>query len=128
MNDMPAVRHVPLFALGDTMKASFAAVCASAAVVLVSAWAETRTVPTLHPDSLARYETITSYCEKADPDSASLYAARLASLTRGLTRDDLSNDRNSASYHQAMDQAHVVLSKASDETGMRGCNEFLAKK
>ena len=113
---------------GTTMKASFAAVCASAAVVLVSAWAETRTVPTIHSDSLARYEAITSYCEKADPDSASLYRSRLAGLTRGITTDELSNDRNSARYRQAMDQANGVLSKASEETGMRGCNEFLAEK
>jgi len=110
------------------MKASFAAVCASAAVVLVSAWAENRTVPTLHSDSLARYEAITSYCEKADPDSASLYVARLAGLTHGHTTDQLSNDRTSARYREAMAQANEVLSKASPETSIRGCSEFLAEK
>ena len=46
------------------MKASFTAVSASAVVVLVSTWAQTRT---LHSDTLARYEAITSYCEQADP-------------------------------------------------------------
>lgn len=110
------------------MKASFLAVGASVAVVLVSAWAETRTLPTLHSGSLARYEAITSYCEKVVPNSASQYGAKLAGLTAGLSIDELLNDRNSGKYREAMVEANATLAKASPATGIRGCSEFLAEK
>jgi len=110
------------------MRASFTAVCASAVVVLASAWAETRTLPTLHSDSLARYEAITSYCEKTDPAAAPQYDLKLADLTRGHSSDEMAVDRNSASYRNAMAEANVTLSKASTVTGVKGCGEFLAQK
>jgi len=110
------------------MKASSLAVSASAVVVLVSALAETRMLPALHSDSLARYEAIASYCEKVDPSSASLYVAKLAGLTQSLSSDQVQNDRNSARYRAAMDEANATLSKASATTASRGCSEFLTEK
>jgi hypothetical protein len=110
------------------MRASFTAVCTSAVVVLVSAWAQSRTLPTLHSDSLARYEAITSYCEQVDPASASQYVLKLADLTRGHSSGEIAGDRNSATYRRAMEQANATLSIASPATGVKGCSEFLAKK
>jgi len=110
------------------MRASFWAVSASAVVVLVSAWAENRTPLVLHPDSLARYEAITAYCEKVDPSSASQYVAKLTALTSGRSSDTLAADRTSPKYLQALAQADTTLSKASRATGINGCTEFLAEK
>jgi hypothetical protein len=113
------------FCLGDIMRASFPAVAASAVIVLVSTWAQTRT---LHSDTLARYEAITSYCEQADPASAAQYGLKLADLTRGHSTQEIAADRSSSSYRNAMAQANATLSKASLTTGESGCSEFLAEK
>ena len=110
------------------MKASSLAVCATGAVVLLSAFAGTRTSPKLHPDSLARIEAITSYCGTVDSGSGSLYVSKLADLTRGYSADEIAADRNSVEYRQAMQEANHVLAKASGTTGMKGCQEFLAQK
>ena len=107
------------------MRASFPAVAASAVIVLVSTWAQTRT---LHSDTLARYEAITSYCEQADPALASQYGLKLEGLTRGHSNDEIAADRSTASYRNAMAQANTTLSKASSTTGAKGCSEFLAEK
>ena len=107
------------------MRASFPAVAASAVVVLVSTWAQTRT---LHSDTLARYEAITSYCEQADPASASQYGLKLEGLTRGHSSDEIVADRSTARYRNAMAQANATLSRASSATGASGCSEFLAEK
>ena len=109
------------------MKASFAAVFASAAVVVVSALAGTRTSPTIHPDSLARIEAITSYCGKADPNSESEYTARLAGLTHGHSDDEIQRDRNTDKYKQALAQANETLSKVPESTRVKACSEFLAE-
>jgi hypothetical protein len=110
------------------MRASFLAVATSAVVVLVTSLAETRTRPALHPDSLARYEAITSSCQKADPAAAPLYAARLAALTEGRHADVIDRDRGSDKYRNAMTQADATLAKASARTMANGCQEFLAEK
>lgn len=110
------------------MRASFWAVSASAVVVLVSAWAENKTPPALQPGSLARYEAITSYCERTDPGAAAQYISKLALVSSTISSDELSADRNSAQYREAMAQANDTLSKASPSTGIRGCTEFLAEK
>jgi hypothetical protein len=110
------------------MKASFATVCASAVVVLVSAWAETGKSPKIHPDSLARIEAITSFCEKADPNSDSQYLDKLADVTRGHSQDEIQRDRNTGKYQEAMAQANQTLSKVSPGTAVRACTEFLAEK
>ncbi len=110
------------------MRASFLAVATSVVVVLVSSLAETRTRPALHPDSLARYEAITSSCEKADPVAASQYAAKLAGLTEGRSADELEAARASDKYHEAMAQANDTLANASARTMANGCQEFLAEK
>src|SRR5579859_7806774 len=107
------------------MRASFPAVAASAVIVLVSTWAQTRT---LHPDSLARYEAITSYCEQVDPASAVQYELKLEDLTHGHSSNEIAADRNTATYRHAMAQANATLSSASITTGVRGCGEFLAEK
>ena len=107
------------------MRASFPAVAASAVVVLVSTWAQIRT---LHSDSLARYEAITSYCEQVDPASASQYQLKLEDLTRGHSSDEIAADRTTAAYRNAMAQANATLARASSTTGVRGCSEFLAEK
>jgi len=109
------------------VRASFLAVAGSAVVVLVSAYTHSF-LYSLHADSLARYEAITSYCEKADPGSAAEYVSRLASLTYGHSDDELAGHRSSARYRNALAQAHVTLSNASVSTGLRGCTEFLAEK
>jgi hypothetical protein len=128
--EMPACSECFTFALGDNMKmrASFLAVAGSAVIVLVSALAQTRLHAALHADSLARYEAITSYCEKADPESASGYASKLASLTGGHSGEELAGARSSVSYRNAMAQADATLSAASPAPGVSGCTEFLAEK
>jgi hypothetical protein len=110
------------------MKTSFLAVCATGAVVLLSAFAGTRTAPKLHPDSLARVEAITSYCGTVDPSGRPLYQSRLADLTRGHSADEIAAERNSGKYRQAALEARETLAKASQQTGIRGCSEFLAEK
>ena len=108
------------------MRASFLAVAASAVVVLVSTFAQTK-LP-LHSDELARYEAITSYCQKADPASASQYAAVLDTFTKGHSLDEIAGDRNSGKYRAAMTEANITLSNASTDTVIKGCTEFLADK
>ncbi len=110
------------------MKTSFLAVCATGAVVLLSAFAGTRTSPRLHPDSLARIEAITSYCGAVDPGARPLYLAKLADLTRSHSPDEIAAGHNSGKYRQAMLEADETLAKASAATGIRGCQEFLAEK
>lgn len=109
------------------MRASFLAVAMSAVVVLVS-FADTRTRPALHPDTLARYEAITSFCEKVDPESALQYAAKLQDFTRGHSADEILARRNSDLYRDAAAQADAVLGNASAATAQNGCTEFLAEK
>jgi len=110
------------------MKTSFLAVCATAGVVVLSAFAGTRTTPKLQPDSLARIEAITSYCAAADPAERPSYLSKLADLTRGYPADEMASDRSSSQYRRAALEAGRTLSKASHETGIRGCSEFLAQK
>lgn len=110
------------------MKASIVTVCATAVVVLVSAFAETRTSSTIHPDSLARVEAITSYCEKTDPNAASEYLSKLAAFTRGRSSDEIERDRHSVKYQAALSQANQTLSKTTQQTAVRACTEFLAEK
>jgi hypothetical protein len=110
------------------MKASFSAVCATGVVVLVSAFAGTRTPTQLHPESLARVEAITSYCEKADPTSESMYLSKLSGLMRGSSQDEIQRDRNSGKYQQAMAQAQETLAKVTPSTGVKACSEFLAER
>ena|SRR5579863_10215325 len=108
------------------MKASVFAVGSTAVVVLVSALAETRPFTGVHPESLARFEAISSYCEKADPSFGSEYAAKLARFTRGQSEGQLQQDRNSVKYRDAMAQANSVLLNATTSTGLKGCTTFLA--
>jgi hypothetical protein len=110
------------------MKASFLAVCATGAVVLVSAFAGTRTSAKLHPESLARYEAITSYCRAVDPASRDLYLSKLSDLTRSQSADEISAQRKSDAYREAMVEANQTLARASQPTGLQGCSEFLAEK
>jgi hypothetical protein len=115
------------FCLGGEMRASFSAVCVSAVVVLMSAWAQTRTPAKLHPDSLARMEAITSYCEQADPTSGPEYQSRLMDLMRGHSSGEIQADRSTSAYRAAMAQANETLSSASLSTGVKGCTEFLTE-
>lgn len=108
------------------MKASFLAVAASSVVVLVSTFAQTK--PPLHPDTLARYEAIATYCEKADPLSAAQYATVLGNLTQGHSEGEIAGDRQSGRYRAAMTEARITLSNASMDTAIKGCSEFLAEK
>jgi hypothetical protein len=108
------------------MRVSFLAVCGTAAVMLVSAMAEKRPTPRLHPDSLARVEAITTYCEKADPTSETEYAAKLAGLTRGHSDQEILRDRGTSRYQQAMTQAHQTLARVSFGDAVQACSEFLA--
>jgi len=110
------------------MKASFVTVCASATVVLVSAWAQTRTSPKIHSDSLARVEAITSYCEKADPNSEAQYLSKLADMMRGHSEDEIQRDRSTTNYQKAMEQANETLSKVKSTSAVKACTEFLAEK
>jgi len=113
---------------GEIMRASFLAVATTAVVVLVSALAENRTRPALHPDTLARYEAITSYCGEVDPVSAPQYAAKLNGLTQGWSANEIAAKRASGGYRDAMAQADDTLSQASHITALNGCTEFLAEK
>ena len=126
---MPALKIASPCALGESMKvrASFLTIASSTVVVLVSAYAHSRT-HALPADSLARYEAITSYCEKADPFSAQDYASRLASFTSGHSDDEVAGDRTSDRYRIALAEANVTLSAASMDTGLKGCTEFLADR
>jgi hypothetical protein len=108
------------------MKTSFSTVCALAVVVFASILAETRTSPRINPESLARIEAITSYCEKADPTSESQYLSKLAGVMRGHSEDEIQRDRDTSRYQQAIAQANEVLSKVTQRTGVRACTEFLA--
>ena len=108
------------------MKSNLSAVCVLAVVVLATALSGTRTPSSIHPESLARIEAITSYCEKADPKSESEYMAKLAGLTHGLSADEILRGRNTSNYRQAMAQANETLLKVSRITGVRACSEFLA--
>ncbi len=110
------------------MKASFLAVCATGAVVLVSAFAGTRTTSRLRPESLARFEAITSYCRSVDPAGRDLYLAKLSELTRGQSAEEIAAQRNGRAYREAMVEANATLSRASNDTALRGCSEFLAEK
>lgn len=110
------------------MKASFLAVCATGAVVLVSAFAGTRTTSRLHPESLARFEAITSYCRAIDPAGRDLYLSKLSALTSGQSAGEIAAQRNSRAYREAMVEANATLAQASDRTGLQGCSEFLPQK
>jgi hypothetical protein len=110
------------------MKTNLSAVCVLAVVVLATALAENRTPSSIHPESLARIEAITFYCEKADPKSESEYQAKLAGLMHDLSEDEIQRDRNTTKYRQGMAQANETLSKVTQTTGVRACAQFLAKK
>jgi hypothetical protein len=109
------------------MKSNLSAVCVLAVVVLAFALVGTRTPPSIHPESLARIEAITSYCEKADPKSESQYLAKLTGLTHDHSEDEIRSGRNTSNYRQAMAQANETLLKVSQITGVRACTEFLAE-
>jgi len=112
-------------ALGSYMRASVLAVFGTAVVVLVSALAEPRTPPSLHPDSLARFDAITSFCEKADPTDGSQFAAKLAGVTFGHSEDEIERSRQSVKYQHAMTQADETLSRVLPGDAVRACTEFL---
>ena len=113
-------------ALGSYMRASVLAVFGTAVVVLVSALAEPGT-PAIHPDSLARFDAITSFCEKADPTDASQFAAKLAGVTVGHSDDEIQRSRQSVKYQRAMTQADGTLSRVLPGDAVRACTEFLAE-
>ena len=110
------------------MKTNFSAVCVLAVVGLATALANTRTSSTIRPESLARIEAITSYCEKADPKAESQYVANLAGLMRNHSEDEIQRDRSTIKYRQAKTQASETLLKVTQITGVRACAEFLAEK
>jgi hypothetical protein len=110
------------------MKSSFIAVCATAAVVLASALAETRTAPRLNAASLARVEAVTSYCENADPASDSEYVSRVAGAMRGHSDSEVQSARNSSEYRQALVQANETLARVPANSAIRSCTEYLAEK
>lgn len=117
------------FCLGETnMKASFLAVSATGAVVLLSAFAGTRTSPKLHPESLARFEAITSYCGGIQPDANERFQLRLARMVSGHSPDELRDDRNTSAYQAAKREANETLARTSHGTAVRACSEFLAAK
>jgi hypothetical protein len=109
------------------MKSNLSTVCVLAVVVLATALARTRTPSSIHPDSLARIDAITSYCGKADPKSEPKYLAKLAGLTHDHSEDEIRRDRNTIKYRKAMAQANETLSKVSQITGARACADFLAE-
>lgn len=113
------------YALGSYMRASVLAVFGTAVVVLVSALAEPRT-PSLHPDSLARFDAVASFCEKADPIDASQFEAKLAGVTIGHSEDEIQRSRQSIKYQHAMTQADETLSRVLPGDAVRACTEFLA--
>jgi hypothetical protein len=110
------------------MRASFSAVFLTAVVVAVSAVAGNHSSSNIRPDSLARVEAITSYCQKADPSSGSLYRAKLEDAVRGHSALEIESEHNSDTYARALAQANETLSQVSDRTGIKGCSEFLADK
>lgn len=114
------------YALGSYMRASVLAVFGTAVVVLVSALAEPRT-PDLHPDSLARFDAITSFCEKADPVDASQFAAKLSGVTFGHSDSEIERNRQSLKYQHAMTQADETLSRVLPGDAVKACTEFLAE-
>ncbi len=130
MNDLhsPRFNLIQFLPWETDMKTSFLAVCGTGAVVLLSAFAGTRTSPKLQPDTLARIEAITSYCGTADPSARPLYLSKLADLTRGYPAQEMAADRNSSQYRLAAMEANETLAKASHRAGIRGCSEFLAEK
>jgi hypothetical protein len=97
------------------MRASFLAVYGTAVIMLVSALAENKTTPRIHPESLARIEAITAYCEKVDAASEADYS------------DELVADRASSRYQKAMAQANETLARVSPATEVKSCGEFLAE-
>ena len=109
------------------MKASFVAVCATAAVVAASL-AQPRTAGPLHPESLARVEAIASYCANVDPASKPAFGAKLAELKRGHSDLEIQRDRVSGKYIKAKAQADQTLARASTGTAVNGCEELLAEK
>lgn len=110
------------------MKASFIAVCATAAVVVASAVADTRMAPRLDAASLARVEAITSYCENVDPASDSEYVSRIASAMRGHSDAEVHQARSTSEYHQALAQATEMLARVPAHSAIRACTEYLAEK
>jgi hypothetical protein len=110
------------------MKASFIAVCATAAVVLASALANTRTAPRLNVPSLARVEAVSSYCENVDPASDSEYVSRVAGAMRGHSDAEVRQARISSEYRQALAQANETLAKVPASSAVRACTEYLAEK
>jgi hypothetical protein len=72
-------------------------------------------------------ETITSYCEKADPASGPEYQSKLSDLTRGHSSGEIQADRSTRTYQTAMAQANETLSSASPATGVKACTEFLTE-
>ena len=110
------------------MKSNLSAVCVITVAVLVTALPRTRTPSSLHPESLARIEAITSYCEKADPKSESEYQAKLAGFMDDHSEEEIEGDRNTSKYRHGMVQANETLSKATQMTGIRACAEFLSDK
>jgi hypothetical protein len=110
------------------MKSKCSAICVLAIVALATALARTRTSSTIHPESRARIEAITSYCKKADPNSESRYLAKLAGLMHDHSEDEIQRDGKTSKYRQAMAQANETLSKVTQITGFRACVEFLAEK
>ena len=115
------------------MKAVMTAVYGTAMVVLVSGLAETRTPyrpspEALHPETLARTEAITSYCEQADPGDASHYASRLVALVHGHTEGEIQRERQTANYQHALAQARETLATASPGRAVQACTEYLAEQ
>ena len=110
------------------MKSSFIAVSATAAVVLASALAETRTAPRLNAASLARVEAVTSYCENVDPASDSEYVSRVAVAMRGHSDAEVRQARESGEYRQALSQANETLAKVPATSAIHACTEYLAEK
>jgi hypothetical protein len=110
------------------MKSNLSAVCVLALVVLATKLARTRTPSSIHPESLARIEAITSYCNKADPKSESEHQAKLAGLMHDHSEEEIQRDRNTSKYRHGMVQANETLSKVTQMTGVKACAEFLAEK
>jgi hypothetical protein len=110
------------------MKSSFIAVCATSAVVLASALAETRSAPRLNAATLARVEAVTYYCENVDPVSDSEYVSRVAGTMRGHSDSEVRSARESSEYRLAFAQANETLARVPASSAIRACTEFLAEK
>jgi hypothetical protein len=82
--------------------------------------------PAIHPESLARNEAITSYCEKADPASGSGYVSKLAGVVHGHSPDEIQRDRATDRYQRALAKANEMLASVPVTSGVRACAEFLA--